>query len=411
MNTDRIIRNQQQTFANLFAQLRPLIRTDRIFPARLQKLLASNPSFGSRDRRLYRELLYTAVRYLPWVEPQFDRDEQGGVCLVAWLSAEIPATQKFKALPDWSIVSGHDLSLTDKSAFLAKKFRSDTFSPDTLLPAWFREQCPEAYSEPELSSLLNRAPLWLRLQISDSSDIFPELAERNWPVRRSSILESAIEVLTEADVTTTQAYQNGQVEIQDLGSQLLLETCGLELGGRWLDACAGAGGKTLQLAQLLGPSGAIDAYDVRPQALSELSLRARRAGLRTIRTLSREPTQVYDGVLVDAPCSGSGTWRRAPHLKWQTTPERMANAAQLQKELLNKFSSRVRPGGTLIYATCSLCSQENEDVVKIFLSEHPEFELKPLAKTFDFSVGPYGLTILPARLNSDGFFVSQLRKS
>src|SRR5205085_9861086 len=101
--------------------------------------------------------------------------------------------------------------------------------------------------------------------------------------------------------------------VQDLGSQLILASAGIAAGGHWLDTCAGAGGKTLQLADLLGPTGKVDAHDIRPEALAELAARATRAGWEErIDILRHAPTEIYDGVLVDAPCSGSGTWRRAP---------------------------------------------------------------------------------------------------
>src|SRR5690606_24311931 len=154
--------------------------------------------------------------------------------------------------------------------------------------------------------------------------------------------------------------------IQDLGSQLVLATLAEAPAGHWLDACAGAGGKTLQLARLLGPAGRVTAHDIRAGALAELKTRARRAGLDTIVTTTTLPAAAFDGVLVDAPCTGSGTWRRTPRLKWTTAPEDVARAARLQAELLARFSRLVRPGGRLVYATCSLCRSENEAVVAGF---------------------------------------------
>jgi 16S rRNA (cytosine967-C5)-methyltransferase len=119
---------------------------------------------------------------------------------------------------------------------------------------------------------------------------------------------------------------------------------------------------------------------------------------------------IYDGVLVDAPCSGSGTWRRSPHLKWTTTPALIAERAALQQKLLAQFATAVRSGGRLVYATCSLSTQENEDVVAAFLAAHPEFEPAPFARTFDALPRGAGLLILPARHNTDGFFVASLRR-
>jgi 16S rRNA (cytosine967-C5)-methyltransferase len=216
------------------------------------------------------------------------------------------------------------------------------------------------------------------------------------------------------------------IEIQDLGSQLLLEAAGIAPGARWLDACAGAGGKTLQLSRLLGSAGSIDAHDVRASALAELAVRARRASVPIADSrqpaprpaahcapirIVQAPAAFYDGVLVDAPCSGSGTWRRAPHLKWTTTPTQIAGAASLQRELLAQFSRHVRPGGRLLYCTCSLSRRENEDVIDAFLAGHPEFSIAPPASNFDLPLRGGGLTFFPARHDTDGFFVACLRRA
>jgi len=118
----------------------------------------------------------------------------------------------------------------------------------------------------------------------------------------------------------------------------------------------------------------------------------------------------YDGVLVDAPCSGSGTWRRAPHLKWCTTAEDVAVHAASQRQLLARFSRFVRPGGLLVYATCSLSRQENQGAIVAFRGDHPEFIAVPPVRSFGCPLDDSGLSILPAIHNTDGFFVSSLRR-
>jgi 16S rRNA (cytosine967-C5)-methyltransferase len=153
---------------------------------------------------------------------------------------------------------------------------------------------------------------------------------------------------------------------------------------------------------------------IRASALKELQIRATRARLTNIAILPAAPTALYDGVLVDAPCSGTGTWRRAPHLKWTTTPAQVTAAADQQLDLLNTYAALVRPGGQLVYATCSLSHFENEDVIRAFLAANPSFqpELPPPVRAFGFAPDPAtgGLTILPAKHNTDGFFVATLRR-
>ena len=383
-----IVGSQRHTFLQLLAQLRPHWRRDPNLPERIHTMLRRHRSIGARDRRLYRELLYTAVRHLPWIE---GRPDEELVALVAALAADTPATQAFRAA--WA-----DARLTEG------------LSREALLPAWFRDECPEAFAPPQLAALLTRAPLWLRLQSAEPARVFAELADRGWACQPSDLLPAAVKVLAEVDVTQTDAFAQGLVEVQDLGSQLLLESVGLEPGGRWLDACAGAGGKTLQLARLLGPDGKVDAHDIRPAALDELVQRVQRAGLGNIRVMPKV-AGLYDGVLVDAPCSGTGTWRRAPHLKWVTTPESIARAAAVQQTLVTQFAAHVRPGGRLVYATCSLCHRENAEVLAAFLAARPDFAPAPLARTFGFTPTGGGLTIWPATHDTDGFFVASLRRN
>jgi 16S rRNA (cytosine967-C5)-methyltransferase len=132
--------------------------------------------------------------------------------------------------------------------------------------------------------------------------------------------------------------------------------------------------------------------------------------VHNVHTNARPTPGTYDGVLVDAPCSGSGTWRRAPHLKWVTRPQHVADRAQLQQELLSRFAMCVRPGGRLVYATCSLSSHENEQLVATFLAGHSDFEPAPFARTFGASARGPGLLIFPSLHDTDGFFVASLTR-
>ncbi len=423
--------SQQQIVLQLLQALRPQLRRDVALPVRIQGLFAQHKEFGSRDRRLYREMIYTTVRYLPWIEPLLDSDADRAVKVVAWLAADTKDTAGFRAALCADLPAAG--TLAERAAFLGADAAA-------LLPAWFRTECPEAFASPEIDAQLTRAPLWLRLQADDPAPVVAEFQERGWLWRESDVLHSAWQMLGDGDVTKTNAYERGAVEVQDLGSQLVLESIGVESGSRWFDACAGAGGKTLQLARLLGPAGSVDAFDVRAEALAELSARAARAmpapetsaaisRMAPIRVLHRAPAAsadpsttsrktaaaapaeaLYDGVLVDAPCSGSGTWRRSPHLKWATSPKLVADRAALQSVLLGRFAGCVRPGGRLVYATCSLARRENEAVIEAFLAARPEFKAVSFAQTFGFEPRAPGMTILQSRHDTDGFFVASLRR-
>jgi 16S rRNA (cytosine967-C5)-methyltransferase len=423
--------SQQRILLELLAGLRPHWRRDAALPARIERALRRDRRFGSRDRRLYRELIYTALRYLPWVEPLLASEPGRAVAILAWLAAETPSTHAFRAESAAALPPCPETTEA-RAAVLG-------LDPDQLLPVWLHEECPEARVGPQRDALLRRPPLWLRLQTDAPDAVRGEFAARGWSWNPSPLVAGALALPPDAEVSDTESYRTGQVEIQDIGSQRVLASGWIPPGGRWLDACAGAGGKTLQLARLLGPSGRVEAADVRPAALVELQLRAARAGLAGQIVLAgaatpsipaphaasgRAPTPlpaaadstasgpaigpaissatgtaVYDGVLIDAPCSGSGTWRRSPHLQWTTTPGQIRAKAVRQARLLADHAPRVRPGGQLVYATCSLCRTENEAVVAGFMAREPGFEPEIA-----------GLRLWPADHDGDGFFVAWLRR-
>lgn len=383
--------NQRRLFLELIETLRPHWRRDPGLPARIQRWLAAHRA-GSRDRRLYRELAYTALRVLPWIE---NAPPDVVVGIVAASAAPSAATEAFIAQFKLAPLPAH-------------------CDPGALLPEWLAEECPAALAPEQRAILLSRAPLWIRLQHPNAADaVQRELTAGGWTIARSPALATAWRLEGEGDLTRTAAYRDGHLEVQDIGSQLLLEIVRPSPGEHWLDACAGAGGKTLQLARMVAPTGTVVAHDIRSAALVELERRATRAGVRNLSMQSSPPGSgaVFDGVLVDAPCTGSGTWRRAPHLKWTSGVAAIARAAERQRRLLDQYSAYVKPGARLVYATCSLCRSENEAVVEAFLAAHPEFAAEPLAPIAPLEAGPFGLTILPAALDSDAFFVSAMRRS
>lgn len=387
--------SQQRTLLEILGKLRPFWRNDTGLASRIDTLLSRDRRLGSRDRRLYRELIYVALRYLPWVEPLLDSEPAEAARRIAWLSADSPSVGPFRQelagdLPDCPPDSeGKARILGEEAAALS--------------PGWLGTECPEALAPPLRDALLSRAPLWLRLQTADPAPVLAEFDGLSWAWSRNPRAPGALKLGAGLDVAKTEAYLTGKVEIQDIGSQLILETVGVATGGHWLDACAGSGGKTLQLAALLGPEGVVTARDIRRAALQELSVRATRAGLQSrIRVgAGEDPPRGFDGVLVDAPCSGSGTWRRSPHLRWATTAASLLEGAGLQLQILAENASRVRPGGTLVYATCSLCRTENESVVERFLGGARGFE--PLIR---------GTRIAPPEPDGDAFFVASfIRRS
>jgi 16S rRNA (cytosine967-C5)-methyltransferase len=411
----------------LIADALPRARADRNFPAWVQRTLAADRRFGSRDRRYYRELIYTAVRFLPWIEAVRANDR--GLASL-WLSADTVETDAARvalqidpcrsAACPRPLVRGDDQGraqgtplqpesetkstsvdppLAARAAAFNEAFAGASASPDSLFPEWVGDECPSLLDPHEAAAVHSRAPLWLRATRVDASDACTALAEEGVGAKVDDRLPGAIRVEKGPDVTRTAAYADGLVEVQDIGSQWVLHTAVVAPGERWFDACAGAGGKTLQLAALVGAGTPVVAHDIRAAALEELKSRAARAGITSIRVTEKIEGE-FDAVLVDAPCSGSGTWRRSPHLKWRTSRADLGKFAARQFELLRRFAAHVRPGGRLVYATCSLARPENEGVVGAFLAADPQFAAD----------GP-GVTLPPSQLDSDGFFVAVIRRS
>ena len=443
-----IAANQQRLFLAFLGELRPHIRSDSSLPRRIKEIFSRNRAIGSRDRKLYRELVYTALRYLPWIDgvrppgdgqvlglaptagleaegarsagalgardaqPLLDRDPALAAKIVAWLAPELKPTSAYRAAHcgDWPAVPA---TLAEKALLLQSlnpQLSTLNFNPAALLPEWFHEHCPAAFTTPHLDALNSRAQVWVRLQCNDRNLVLDEFRAQHWAFTIAPEFPDALGLPPNAEVANSDAYRRGFVEIQDLGSQLVLALAPITPGGYWLDACAGAGGKTLQLARLLGPAGHVDATDIRVEILDELHDRATRARLTNI-SIVQKPAEQYDGVLVDAPCSGSGTWRRQPHLKWYVKPETIAAFTKTQLQILTASAPRVKPGGLLIYATCSLSHYENRDVVAAFLQSHPQFKPTVPIQTYGAAFDGLGTALLPGTHNTDGFYVASLRRT
>ena len=239
-----------------------------------------------------------------------------------------------------------------------------------------------------------RPPLWLRTKGSRSLEtLHQELSDagvrsRLLPVHEDQDTpEHLLAALGGADVMLTDAWKNGELEVQDAASQMICRLVDAQPGHKIWDACAGAGGKTLTLAATLGKKGSVTATDLHKFKLDELKRRAKRGGQLNIRSFEwngeaplRLPKEIaqqqgFDRILVDAPCTNAGTWRRNPDARWKLTPENTRELAALQLKLLTFSSKALRKTGKLIYATCSWQVEENEGVVEAFLDQNPQFEL------------------------------------
>jgi 16S rRNA (cytosine967-C5)-methyltransferase len=237
-----------------------------------------------------------------------------------------------------------------------------------ITPAWVR-------------SLQGEPKLWLRSKRGQAATVAAKLGARR-PFAAAPLADT-LEYLGNADLFRTPSFHAGEFELQDLSSQAVGVVCGAQPGQTWWDACAGEGGKALHLSELMENKGMLWVSDRAAWRLQKLKRRAARAGVFNYRAAlwdggPRLPTKTkFDGVLVDAPCSGMGTWQRNPHARWTTTVEDVKELATLQRQLLGNAALAVKPGGRLIYAVFSLARAETLEVAEDFGRRFSEFE--PLA--------------------------------
>jgi len=302
--------------------------------------------------------------------------------------------------------------------------------PDGAPPLHVRGEFPE-FLVPELvrafgSHLLDetvalqaRAPIDLRVNTlkRQRDEVLAALMAREFPAEPTPFSPIGIRVPSgdgSAELGRSAMFESGAFEFQDEAAQIASLLCNARPGERILDLAAGAGGKSLALAAAMQNRGEIVACDIRQPALQQLAARASRAGATNIKTVLIEnepPEGPFDAVLVDAPCSGTGTWRRQPELRWRLTPQFLQERVTLQDRLLDQAASRVRLGGRLIYATCSILPCENEDRISAFLARHREFALRPCAEVWrESGEAPPGMgeyfKATPRTTGTDGFFAA-----
>jgi 16S rRNA (cytosine967-C5)-methyltransferase len=283
-----------------------------------------------------------------------------------------------------------------------------------VVPRWLIPDLSPLVSEAEWPALLERAPLDLRVNVARTErDCLVAEFEHAEPTRLSPW---GIRLAPDTRVDDHPAYAAGLFEVQDEGSQLIALACAPTDDERIVDLCAGAGGKSLALAAM-APRATILATDSNRARLSKLGPRAERAGARIETRLLSPPRELEeladwrafaDLVLVDAPCSGSGTWRRNPEGRWRLTPQRLDQVVALQEKLLTIAAELVKPGGSLVYAVCSLLSREGAGQIDTFLRSHSSWISEETPIAAGRSDGP-GRLLTPAHDGTDGFFVARLR--
>ena len=362
----------------------------------IARYFAARRYAGSKDRRAVRELVYLAIRRAG--EPPVN-----GRAALLGLAEEQPE------VAGWFDGSPH------APAPIAA---GEAVAPTGVAPAWLEAALEQSGLEAgERIALVDRAPLDLRVNTLRASrdEVLAALPETELVVG----LPDALRLATGTAIEAHELYRSGAVEVQDAGSQLVALATSAEPGMRVVDLCAGAGGKTLALAAALRNGGEMLACDTDRGRLSRLAPRAERAGATCVTTRLLDPGRELAAledwheqaniVLVDAPCSGTGTWRRNPEARWRLTPARLERLLSTQAHVLDIAAKLVRPGGVLIYAVCSVLDAEGADQVAAFAGRSG-FIPEPLALPLGTPRGP-GLRLTPARDGTDGFFLARLRRA
>ena len=374
----------------------------------LRSVLKRDKRWGSRDRSFIAETTYDIVRWkrlyqeIAEVKPPFDRDNLFRL-FVVW------ATLRGILLPDWKQFEGKP---TRKI-----KGRFDALSKVRVLresiPDWLDALGLEAHGKEqwtkELHELNRQAEVVLRTNTLKTSrkDLAQILKVEEIDTKLAGETPEGLILTQRSNVFTTSAFKSGLFEVQDINSQRVAHYAQVKPGMRVIDACAGAGGKSLHLSALMENKGQIIALDIFPSKLEELKRRARRNGAHNIETRlidSRKTIKKLqssaDLVLIDAPCTGTGVLKRNPDAKWKLSQEFLEEVTKTQQNILFDYSAMVKPKGTLIYATCSILPQENQEQVKQFLSSDRGQEFTLISQK----------TLLPSATGFDGFFMARLEK-
>ena len=401
--------------AHAESALAELLTFSRPADQALSAYFRSHRNLGQQDRAFVAETVFAVLRRKRSLE--------------AAAGSAAPHALAIAALIRVFGLSGR--ALEDRDAALATRIKAaqtGAFSQavQAELPDWLWQRLSAEYDPAEAMGiargLLNPAPLDLRVNLAKLSreEALARLGIEAAPTPHSP---AGIRLMGKPQINRHALFLDGSLEVQDEGSQLLAYLLAPRRGEMVADFCAGAGGKTLAISMLMQGTGRVYAMDVSEKRLRELAPRAARAGISNVHPIvlsgegdvrAKRLAGKLDRVLVDAPCSGFGTLRRNPDLKWRHGEGAVAELAAKQLRILTAAAKLVKPGGRLVYATCSILPDENETVAERFASDHPEFQ--PLscaelmaAQRISIDTGKY-LRLWPHRHGTDGFFAAAFER-
>ncbi len=425
----RTVSHQADTVVDLVRWLEREVRRGSPLDVQLAQYFRAHSEYGGRDRRFYSETLFSYFRWRGWLIEQAHCGPDAA-CALAYLMDAPKAPPVIEELAMRGGLAGKPLrplgteTPQHKSEAIAAWLSAEgNFSLEALVPPWVINElgfpaCRNRSRELErcLESFQSRPPTWLRVRKQGLEKFCQALASLKLTLTPHQNLGHAFALTGPRDLAPLRARGSALFEVQDLASQAVGVVCAPQSGQRWWDACAGAGGKTLQLADLAEDRAAILASDLRHSALLQLRRRAHRCRLRSITTRVLDATtadmtaETFDGVLVDAPCSGIGTWSRNPDARWRIDQTEVATKARLQQKILLQSAHSVRPGGVLVYAVCTLTHAETSDVIDRFLETQGSFYLEPTRHPITGVATKGEIWCWPWEGPADGMYIARLRR-
>jgi 16S rRNA (cytosine967-C5)-methyltransferase len=407
----------------------------------------SHRYLGSHDRRFIAETIYGILRHFRRCDFIIDAMLLNGKnslleedCTLLLIITYLINLSNQKGLTS-SVVSthiksnylkdnlSHILTRLEQSFELACESNIQSIGLKYSFPDWIVERLIEQYGENEAEqiceSLNGHPPLTLRINTlkTDLAQCRSELLKNGIDIESTSYSPFGLHLKKRINIFSLSEFRKGWFEVQDEGSQLIPLLIDPKPTDKVLDVCSGAGGKALEFSSIMKNRGEVYATDINEFRLEELRKRMRRSGAQNIRINHIQSVQeleakfksYFDVVVVDAPCSGLGTIRRNPGMKWTVTEQTIRELSEKQKTILNEASILVKDGGRLVYATCTILKEENEEVVECFLQTHQEFQItKPSEQINRLNINSAStqkyIKMLPHVLGTDGFFFAVMEK-
>lgn len=402
--------------------LREILRFTGPADGTLSRYFRDHPRLGSRERGVVAEAVYGLLRN----KSVYTNFSESGI-------GSPMRRLSLLGLADAVGVDSLGGLTEDETAWLQRVMEIDRAHLPLMmkanLPEWLWIKLVERFGEEDAlalaMSLNTPAPLDLRVNTikGDRDTVITTLAQAPIIAEPTPYSSTGLRVRKKPSIQNLPLFKDGTIEVQDEGSQLLAQLVGAKRGEMVADFCAGAGGKTLALGALMRNTGRLYAFDISEKRLAKLKPRMARSGLSNVHPVViahekdakiKRLAGKLDRVLVDAPCSGLGTLRRNPDVKWRQTPTGVAELNVKQASILASAARMVKPGGRLVYATCSILDEENEDIVQAFLAEHADYVLVPASQVLaeqkvDLEMGDY-LKLYPHLHQTDGFFAAIMER-